>query len=205
MCSQFFWSIIPDRNYLLLCFFPPGDANRWERYLFLFAEMRHLETLSVHVPTENPTLKASAYNMVLRACIPYTPSHERLLKLIKTWPPGVYAVGNLAKEVQQGIQKIRGDKSVLMEVLARLYIFQVDAGTRCIEQGYKTPSTYCNKGLLGFLHHFCFISEWRKFYFPLLSPWNMIHFQQLVCSPAQMLAFANKNVFIVSLRVKPVQ
>lgn len=102
-----------------------GDARRWERYLFLFAEKRQLDALSQYIPTENPTLKPSAYNMVLRACIPFPSSHKRLLSLVSNWPPGVYTVESLAKEVLQRLLGIRGDRSVLKEVLAKLYILQV--------------------------------------------------------------------------------
>ncbi|GMH45969.1 hypothetical protein BSKO_13933 [Bryopsis sp. KO-2023] len=101
-----------------------GDANRWERHIFLFAENRQLDVLSKHIPTENPTLKPSAYNMVLRSCIPFPSSHQRLFDLVSIWPNGVYSVGNLAKEVSEKIKNWRGDKTILMEVLAKLYIVQ---------------------------------------------------------------------------------
>ena len=42
------------------------DPVRWERYVFLFASGNHLNVLSSYVPIENPTLKATTYNMILR-------------------------------------------------------------------------------------------------------------------------------------------
>lgn len=100
------------------------DPDRWERYIYLFAQRRNLDTLSIYIPTENPTLKSSAYNMVLRACILVPTSHPRLLELVKRWPPGVYSPSGLSKEIQQKARSIRGDKTILMEVLALLYILQ---------------------------------------------------------------------------------
>ena len=43
------------------------DAVRWERYVFLFASKNNLSVLSSYVPIENPTLKPSTYNMILRS------------------------------------------------------------------------------------------------------------------------------------------
>ncbi|CAD7699980.1 unnamed protein product [Ostreobium quekettii] len=100
------------------------DYNRWERYIFHFAQRSQLHTLAKHIPTSNPTLKPAAYNMVLRTCVPFPAQHRRLLELVTVWPSTVYSVTALTKEVQQKVEALRGDKSVLMEVLAQLYQLQ---------------------------------------------------------------------------------
>lgn len=100
------------------------DAVRWERYIYIFAHDNHLGTLSTYVPIENPTLKANTYNMVLRSCITHPSFHSQLQKLVKDWPPSVYSPSTLAREIQNKLHSIRGDRQTLMEVLARLYILQ---------------------------------------------------------------------------------
>eukprot|EP00210_Caulerpa_lentillifera_P006342 g6058.t1 len=100
------------------------DAVRWERYVYIFAHDNHLGTLSAYVPIENPTLKANTYNMVLRSCITHPSFHIQLQKLVQEWPPTVYSPSALAKEIQNKLHSVRGDRTILMETLARLYIFQ---------------------------------------------------------------------------------
>ena len=118
------------------------DAVRWERYVFLFASRNNLSVLSSYVPIENPTLKPSTYNMILRyvtclficssedgcgrhrSCIPFPQFHQQLQHLVTKWPPSIYSPSALAKDIHQKLHAIRGDRTILMEVLAKLYILQ---------------------------------------------------------------------------------
>lgn len=113
------------------------DSVRWERYIFLFASENNLSVLSSYIPVENPTLKPATYNMILRyalnqslkewffrSLIPFPQFHSQLYRLVDTWPPSIYNPSSLAKDVHQKLHSIRGDRTTIMEVLAKLHILQ---------------------------------------------------------------------------------
>ena len=77
------------------------DATAWERWVYLFAQLRQLAVLAPRLPTKDPQLRGSAYEMVLHAFLLSPADHPRLLKLLETWPPHLYSLPALTQAVVQ--------------------------------------------------------------------------------------------------------
>ena len=104
-----------------------GDATAWERWVYLFAQLRQLPVLAPHLPTANPRLRQvpclfvrataprcgvifcsrgcvpaqTAYELVLHAFLLAPVDHERLLMLLRAWPPSLYSIPALTEAVLQ--------------------------------------------------------------------------------------------------------
>jgi len=113
-----------------------GDATAWERWVYLFAQLRQLPALAPHLPTARPRLRQArpragparppdplptlrprmhslpnpnpnlcpaqtAYELVLHAFLLAPADHERLLALLRAWPPALYSIPALTEAVVQ--------------------------------------------------------------------------------------------------------
>ncbi|XP_070675099.1 vacuolar protein sorting-associated protein 41 homolog [Malus domestica] len=68
-----------------------GSASAWERWVFHFAHLRQLPVLVPYVPTENPRLRDTAYEVALVALATNPSFHKELLSTVKSWPPVIYS------------------------------------------------------------------------------------------------------------------
>ncbi|CAK9872351.1 unnamed protein product [Sphagnum jensenii] len=98
-----------------------GSAPAWERWVFHFAHLRQLPSLAPHIPTSNPQLRDTVYEVVLNALVTNPAYHEQLVTTIKAWPSNIYAVPTIISAIQ--LQISTGSKSpMLKEALAELYV-----------------------------------------------------------------------------------
>ncbi|KAF7984727.1 hypothetical protein HWV62_11658 [Athelia sp. TMB] len=106
------------------------DAGRWERWIWVFAERKHLHTIIPFVPTEAPKLGHVVYEMILGHFL--TNDRQALLQMIKEWPKDIYDLSVIIVAVQSALDKApssssapnggaAGSSSLLMECLAELY------------------------------------------------------------------------------------
>ena len=80
-----------------------GDASAWERWVFHFAHARALRSLAPYLPTENPTLNPTAYEVVLHAFLADAADHARFLACVRSWPPRLYGVPALVAATRRRI------------------------------------------------------------------------------------------------------
>ncbi|XP_031262566.1 vacuolar protein sorting-associated protein 41 homolog [Pistacia vera] len=98
-----------------------GSASAWERWVFHFAHLRQLPVLVPYMPTENPRLRDTAYEVALVALATNPSFHRDLLSTVKTWPPVIYS----ALPVISAIEPQLNTSSMtdeLKEALAELYV-----------------------------------------------------------------------------------
>ncbi|XP_042511507.1 vacuolar protein sorting-associated protein 41 homolog isoform X2 [Macadamia integrifolia] len=98
-----------------------GSASAWERWVFHFAHLRQLPVLVPYIPTENPRLRDTAYEVALVALATNLSFHKDLLSTVKSWPPAIYS----ALPVISAIEPQFNTSSVtdtLKEALAELYV-----------------------------------------------------------------------------------
>ena len=75
------------------------NAAAWERWVYTFAQMRQLPAMAPHIPIEHPTLRQTAYEMMLHAFLLHRADHSILLALVKDWPTHLYSVTTLTDAV----------------------------------------------------------------------------------------------------------
>lgn len=98
-----------------------GSAAAWERWVFHFAHLRQLPILAPYIPTSNPQLRDTVYEVVLNALITNSAFHGQALSIIKSWPSSVYSVPAIMTAIE--MQLSTSSKSApLQEALAELYL-----------------------------------------------------------------------------------
>ena len=75
------------------------DAAAWERWILMFGHARQTAQLAPFIPTSDPTLRSTAYDMVLEAFIHSTSDHSKLLQLVRLWSPTLYNLPGLTEKV----------------------------------------------------------------------------------------------------------
>ncbi|KAK9762214.1 Vacuolar protein sorting-associated protein 41, variant 2 [Basidiobolus ranarum] len=94
------------------------DPKLWEKWVFSFAEVKELKAISPYVPTEDPQLSSTVYEMILAYFL--NTDHELFNQTIKTWPSSLYDIQNVIVAVEDALSK-EGNNTVLMDALAELY------------------------------------------------------------------------------------
>ncbi|GJR32413.1 vacuolar protein sorting-associated protein 41 [Tanacetum coccineum] len=93
--SRYLDHLIVERKYAEAASLCPkvlrGSAAAWERWVFHFAHLRQLPVLVPYIPTENPVLRDTAYEVALVALATIPSSHKDLLSAVKSWPPAIYS------------------------------------------------------------------------------------------------------------------
>lgn len=69
--------------------------------MYSFAKLRQLSVLAPFLPTSEPQLRGSAYEMVLHAFLLSPADHPHLLKLVQDWPTHLYSLPTLTQAVVQ--------------------------------------------------------------------------------------------------------
>ncbi|GAA94488.1 uncharacterized protein L969DRAFT_83952 [Mixia osmundae IAM 14324] len=95
------------------------NAKAWEDWIFLFVDRGHLETILPFVPTHDPRLSRTVYELILGQYMRKNPA--TLLKLLKKWPHDIYNVETVSLAVQSRIDKAPS-APILMECLVELYL-----------------------------------------------------------------------------------
>ncbi|MCO5553723.1 hypothetical protein L7F22_007249 [Adiantum nelumboides] len=123
--SRYLDHLILERQYAQAAALCPkllrGSAAAWERCVFQFAQLRQLPALAPYIPTSNPQLRDTAYEIVLNALITNPAFHKQALSIIKTWPSAIYSVPAITTAIE--LQLSTSAKSPpLQEALAELYL-----------------------------------------------------------------------------------
>ncbi|PNW86054.1 hypothetical protein CHLRE_03g209281v5 [Chlamydomonas reinhardtii] len=84
-----------------------GQAQRWERFVYLFAQVRQLPKLVPYIPTDHPRLRTAVYDMALQSLLPSPADHPTLLAVAKSWPPGAFSMAALADAVAARLRRLQ--------------------------------------------------------------------------------------------------
>ncbi|GER55616.1 vacuolar protein sorting-associated protein, partial [Striga asiatica] len=123
--SRYLDHLIVERKYAEAASLCPkllqGSASAWERWVFHFAHLRQLPVLVPYIPTENPRLRDTAYEVALVALATNTSFHEDLVKIVKTWPPALYSTLPVISAIEPQLNTL-SSSDALKEALAELYV-----------------------------------------------------------------------------------
>uniref|UniRef100_A0A7N0RCY2 Vacuolar protein sorting-associated protein 41 homolog n=2 Tax=Kalanchoe fedtschenkoi TaxID=63787 RepID=A0A7N0RCY2_KALFE len=121
--SRYLDHLIVERRYAEAAALCPkllrGSASAWERWVFHFAHLRQLPILVPYMPTENPTLRDTAYEVALVALVTNPSFHKDLLSIVRSWPPKIYSTLPVILAIEPQIDSGTND---LKEALAELYV-----------------------------------------------------------------------------------
>ncbi|CAL1378642.1 unnamed protein product [Linum trigynum] len=98
-----------------------GSASAWERWIFHFAQLRQLPVLVPYIPTENPRLRDTAYEVALVALATNSSFHKDLLSTVKSWPSKVYSATTVIAAIEPQMNA-SSMSDALKEALAELYV-----------------------------------------------------------------------------------
>ncbi|KAJ0963912.1 hypothetical protein J5N97_029034 [Dioscorea zingiberensis] len=98
-----------------------GSASAWERWVFHFAHLRQLPVLVPYMPTENPRLSDTAYEVALVALATNPSYHKVLLSTVKSWPTTIYSVLPVISAIEPQLNS-SSVTDMLKASLAELYI-----------------------------------------------------------------------------------
>ncbi|RZC77090.1 hypothetical protein C5167_001267 [Papaver somniferum] len=97
-----------------------GSSSAWERWVFHFAHLRQLPVLVPFIPTENPRLRDTAYEVALVALATNPSYHKDLLSTIKSWPSVIYSALPIISAIEPQLNT-SSMTDALKETLAELY------------------------------------------------------------------------------------
>uniref|UniRef100_A0A2P2MIW4 Vacuolar protein sorting-associated protein 41 homolog n=1 Tax=Rhizophora mucronata TaxID=61149 RepID=A0A2P2MIW4_RHIMU len=98
-----------------------GSASAWERWVFHFAHLRQLPALVPYIPTENPRLRDTAYEVALVALATNPSFHKNLLSTVKSWPSALYSSLPVISAIEPQLNT-SSMTDALKEALAELYV-----------------------------------------------------------------------------------
>ncbi|KAL4011310.1 hypothetical protein IC575_028364 [Cucumis melo] len=123
--SKYLDHLIVERKYAEAASLCPkllrGSASAWERWVFHFAHLRQLPVLVPYIPTENPRLRDTAYEVALVALASNSLFHKDLLTTVKTWPPVIYSAVPVISAIEPQFNT-SSMTDALKEALAELYV-----------------------------------------------------------------------------------
>ncbi|KAM7259595.1 hypothetical protein ACFE04_015336 [Oxalis oulophora] len=98
-----------------------GSSSAWERWVFHFAHLRQLPVLAPYMPTENPKLRDTAYEVALVALATNPSYHKDLLQTVKSWPSTIYSPLPVISAIEPQLNT-SSMTDALKEALAELYV-----------------------------------------------------------------------------------
>ncbi|KAG6629735.1 vacuolar protein sorting-associated protein 41 homolog isoform X2 [Carya illinoinensis] len=123
--SRYLDHLIVERKYAEAASLCPkllqGSASAWERWVFHFAHLRQLPVLVPYIPTENPKLRDTAYEVALVALATNSSFHEGLLSTVKSWPHVIYSALPVIAAIETQLTT-SSMTDALKEALAQLYV-----------------------------------------------------------------------------------
>ncbi|KAK5803468.1 vacuolar protein sorting-associated protein 41 homolog isoform X2 [Gossypium arboreum] len=123
--SRYLDHLIVERKYAEAASLCPkllrGSATAWERWVFHFAHLRQLPVLVPYMPTENPRLRDTAYEVALVALATNPSFHKDLLSTVKSWPRVIYSALPVISAIEPQLNT-SSMTDALKEALAELYV-----------------------------------------------------------------------------------
>ncbi|GMI97212.1 VACUOLAR PROTEIN SORTING 41, vacuolar protein sorting 41, ZIGZAG SUPPRESSOR 2 [Hibiscus trionum] len=123
--SRYLDHLIVERKYAEAASLCPkllrGSATAWERWVFHFAHLRQLPVLVPYMPTENPRLRDTAYEVALVALATNPASHKDLVSTVKSWPRVIYSALPVISAIEPQLNT-SSMTDALKEALAELYV-----------------------------------------------------------------------------------
>ncbi|XP_024023783.1 vacuolar protein sorting-associated protein 41 homolog [Morus notabilis] len=123
--SRYLDHLIVERKYAEAASLCPkllqGSASAWERWVFHFAQLRQLPVLVPYIPTENPRLRDTAYEVALVALATNPSFHKDLLSTVKSWPSVLYSALPVISAIEPQLNT-SSMTDALKEALAELYV-----------------------------------------------------------------------------------
>ncbi|MBA0852751.1 hypothetical protein Goshw_009374 [Gossypium schwendimanii] len=123
--SKYLDHLIVERKYTEAASLCPkllrGSVTAWERWVFHFAHLRQLPALVPYIPTENPRLRDTAYEVALVALATNPAFHTDLLSTVKSWPPVIYSALPVISAIEPQLNT-SSMTDALKEALAELYV-----------------------------------------------------------------------------------
>ncbi|PFH49000.1 hypothetical protein AMATHDRAFT_76446 [Amanita thiersii Skay4041] len=80
------------------------NVQRWESWIFAFAERRQLQTIIPYIPFTSPTLDRTVYDMVMAHFLVY--DQQALLTTIKEWPKDIYDLPAIVVAIRDELDKV---------------------------------------------------------------------------------------------------
>eukprot|EP00198_Chlamydomonas_reinhardtii_P010064 XP_001699401.1 vacuolar assembly protein [Chlamydomonas reinhardtii] len=99
-----------------------GQAQRWERFVYLFAQVRQLPKLVPYIPTDHPRLRTAVYDMALQSLLPSPADHPTLLAVAKSWPPGAFSMAALADAVAARLRRLQQQQQGRPDLALSIYL-----------------------------------------------------------------------------------
>eukprot|EP00262_Sarcandra_glabra_P009102 TRINITY_DN2309_c2_g1_i1.p1 TRINITY_DN2309_c2_g1~~TRINITY_DN2309_c2_g1_i1.p1 ORF type:complete len:953 (+),score=199.24 TRINITY_DN2309_c2_g1_i1:130-2988(+) len=126
--SRYLDHLILERKYAEAALLCPkllrGSASLWERWVFHFAHLRQLPVLVPYIPTENPRLRDTAYEVALVALATNPSFHKDILSIVKSWPPVIYSALPVISAIEPQLNT-SSMTDTLKEALAELYVINM--------------------------------------------------------------------------------
>ncbi|XP_065625524.1 vacuolar protein sorting-associated protein 41 homolog isoform X2 [Quercus suber] len=123
--SRYLDHLIVERKYAEAASLCPkllrGSASAWERWVFHFAHLRQLPVLVPYMPTDNPRLRDTAYEVALVALATNSSFHKELLSTVKSWPHVIYSALPVISAIEPQLNT-SSMTDALKEALAELYV-----------------------------------------------------------------------------------
>ncbi|GMH11106.1 hypothetical protein Nepgr_012947 [Nepenthes gracilis] len=123
--SRYLDHLIVERKYAEAAALCPkllrGSASAWERWVFHFAQLRQLPVLVPYIPTDNPRLSDTVYELALVALATNPAYHKDLLSVVKSWSPALYSLLPVISAIEPQL-KTSSSTDSLKEALAELYV-----------------------------------------------------------------------------------
>ncbi|XP_010521708.1 PREDICTED: vacuolar protein sorting-associated protein 41 homolog [Tarenaya hassleriana] len=123
--SRYLDHLIVERKYAEAASLCPkvlrGSASAWERWVFHFAQLRQLPVLVPYMPTDNPKLRDTAYEVALVAMATNSSYHKELLSTVKSWPRAIYSALPVISAIEPQLNT-SSMTDALKEALAELYV-----------------------------------------------------------------------------------
>ncbi|CAK9150480.1 unnamed protein product [Ilex paraguariensis] len=132
--STYLDHLIVERKYVEAASLCPkllrGSASAWERWVFHFAHLRQLPVLVPYMPTENPRLRDTAYEVALVALATNPSLHKDLLSTVKSWPSVIYSTLPVISAIEPQLNT-SSMTDALKEALAELYVIDAQYEKAC--------------------------------------------------------------------------
>jgi hypothetical protein len=94
-----------------------NDKTLWETWVFKFTELGELHAIAPFIPTRDPQLSSTVYEIALAWFL--KSDHIALRDTIRKWPKNLYDLSNVIVAVEDDMRKDKNDE-VLLECLADL-------------------------------------------------------------------------------------
>jgi len=114
------WNLIPE-----LCPRVFGKSTKlWENWIKFFAKYRKLKLIIPCIPTQDPVLSATCYELVLNSLLER--NHNAFLSHIEQWPSSLYHIETVITAVVDKLNTTDRTNQTLTLALAKLYMKNKD-------------------------------------------------------------------------------